>query len=374
MARRDYDKTIFANRLRALREIGVLNSEIETQLRGLLAQVSSLLSSISDKDNPIDRRVWNSRAVQNQFDAIFLNFNRTYQTNLISSLTDLVNKNVFNGDKATLQLLTDAGFSQDAAGNWIRGSQNIGKVGRSIAAVSPQILQSILVDPTGGVLLSDRIWRNTLSVKRSVTRIINQSIINGVSAIDVAKELRPFVLSPLNQAQRTDLRRLRGQMRGLGSSLKASSQRLARSEIGRAYFETEKLRAEKSPVVKAQKWNLSATHGGRVGFDICDTLADTDAYGLGAGVYPTGTVPSTPHPNDLCFLTDVLRPSTEWGQPKEDFKRIIDLRSFKPKTPALGTKFTVRTPPGLGSTRPRTSTLTENALERIDDQFRELII
>ena len=93
-------------------------------------------------------------------------------------------------------------------------------------------------------------------------------------------------------------------------------------------------------------------------------------FGLGAGVYPAGNVPIVPHPNDICFLTDVLRPAKDWGKKKPDFKR-RDLRKFKPDLPEIGTSFTTHAPRGLGSTAGRTSRFTENARDRLLSDFSD---
>ena len=145
---------------------------------------------------------------------------------------------------------------------------------------------------------------------------------------------------------------------------------MARSEIHNAFWEASIRSAKKSPVVIAQKWNLSAGHGERVGFDICDVLAGSDMFGLGAGVYPTGNVPIVPHPNDICFLTDVIRPAKDWNKPKPKFKR-RDLRKFKPELPTTGTQFKVAAPRGLGSTAPRSTRFTVNARERLLADFSD---
>jgi len=66
-----------------------------------------------------------------------------------------------------------------------------------------------------------------------------------------------------------------------------------------------------SKVVTGLKWNLLPAHGQ---YDVCDQLATQDVYGLGQGVYPPGSVPLYPHPNDMCFITREIRPVSEWGK------------------------------------------------------------
>jgi hypothetical protein len=68
--------------------------------------------------------------------------------------------------------------------------------------------------------------------------------------------------------------------------------RLARSETNNSYHMAQDLSAQNSAIVKGLKWCLSASHPKE---DECDIFATQDLYGLGAGVYPAGQLP-TPHP------------------------------------------------------------------------------
>ncbi|MEO9884019.1 MAG: Hint domain-containing protein [Balneola sp.] len=49
----------------------------------------------------------------------------------------------------------------------------------------------------------------------------------------------------------------------------------------------------------------------------CDVYADSDLFGMGEGVYPTGNYPGTPHPFCGCYPTAVVAEIEDWGKPKE---------------------------------------------------------
>jgi hypothetical protein len=91
------------------------------------------------------------------------------------------------------------------------------------------------------------------------------------------------------------------------------SRRIIVTETNTAYRQGDLLSQERSPVVKATKWQISGRHNIT---DSCDYLHEADQFGLGAGVFPTGNVPGSQHPFCLCHLTSVLRSPSEWGSPK----------------------------------------------------------
>lgn len=89
-----------------------------------------------------------------------------------------------------------------------------------------------------------------------------------------------------------------------------NARRIALTEINTAYWESDRLSAEESPVVKALRWVLSAAHPER---DICDVYHLRDAYDLGDGVYPAEVLPTKPHPFCLCSTSPVFHAPESWG-------------------------------------------------------------
>ena len=80
-----------------------------------------------------------------------------------------------------------------------------------------------------------------------------------------------------------------------------NAQRIARTEIARAYGESYKADLAMDEDATGTKWLLSSRH--KI-FDICNLNANADLYGMGRGVYPKGTLPRYPaHPHCMCVLT-----------------------------------------------------------------------
>lgn len=81
------------------------------------------------------------------------------------------------------------------------------------------------------------------------------------------------------------------------------AERIARTELRRAYIDGFLARYDNDPTVVAYKWRMSGVHPV---FDICDVYANADLYGLGKGVYPKDKVPLLPvHPHCICYLMPV---------------------------------------------------------------------
>ena len=81
------------------------------------------------------------------------------------------------------------------------------------------------------------------------------------------------------------------------------AERIARTEMSRAYSEGFWAKNYVDPLVVAVKWQLSSRHPN---LDICDFHKNANLYGLGAGVYPkTSNPPHPAHPHCTCRLRPV---------------------------------------------------------------------
>ncbi len=178
------------------------------------------------------------------------------------------------------------------------------------------------------------IKRKLNDMAKDVDAIINSAIVRGVSAERASQELTAVLISKDSSG---DLQKLVSNNRLTKSKLNQAlkegdispssykrarrafydSKRIMVTEINTAYREADIQSQYRSPVVKGTKWNLSGRH---VVADICDIYADSDLFGLGEGVYPTGNYPGTPHPFCGCFPTAVLADIEDWGNPKEIFQ------------------------------------------------------
>ena len=81
------------------------------------------------------------------------------------------------------------------------------------------------------------------------------------------------------------------------------AERIARTEISRAWSEGFWAKHSGDQDVVAVRWRLGSRHPA---FDVCDFHAGADLYGMGRGVYPKGSNPPHPaHPHCTCRLTPV---------------------------------------------------------------------
>lgn len=82
------------------------------------------------------------------------------------------------------------------------------------------------------------------------------------------------------------------------------SERIARTEISRAWSEGFYAQTYDDSDVVGYRWDLSSRHPV---YDICDFHANADLYGLGRGTYPKDKMPPHPaHPHCMCNLSEVI--------------------------------------------------------------------
>ncbi len=175
------------------------------------------------------------------------------------------------------------------------------------------------------------IKRQIKGLANDIDLIINSAITRGVSAERASQEIAAIMVS---KDKTGDLQKLITNKRLTKSSLNKAlkdgdisldsykkarrafydSKRIMVTEINTAFREADIQSQFRSPVVKGTKWNLSGRHSVP---DICDVYADSDLFGMGEGVYPTGNYPGTPHPFCGCYPTAVVAEIEDWGKPKE---------------------------------------------------------
>ena len=132
--------------------------------------------------------------------------------------------------------------------------------------------------------LSERVWNSRVLVSGQLDRIINEAIARGLNAREIAKAVSRFV-NPNTQG-----------------GVRYAAERLGRTELNNAFHATQVQRGRDSPFVLAQKWELSGSHPRP---DECNTYADDNHEGMGAGVFSPDNVPGKPHPNCLCYMVPV---------------------------------------------------------------------
>lgn len=159
------------------------------------------------------------------------------------------------------------------------------------------------VDPNG-YRLSDRIWQSSIEVRSRMDALIADGIREGRSAVEIAKDLEPFLL-PDRAGLTTN--------KPYGSKGSSDALRLARSEIGRAHSEAAYIAAQTNPFVDGMDFKTSTSHPK---IDICDDFATISSSGTRIrDPYPlTGYVPLPivdTHPLCLCIIFAVIMDSVK---------------------------------------------------------------
>ena len=152
-------------------------------------------------------------------------------------------------------------------------------------AYAEATVRTYLARGENGIGLSERVYRTRKLSEGLVDRVINREILLGRNWQQLAKAVRPMI-DPKTPG-----------------GVSYAAKRLARTELNNAFHTSQKALAAENPWVTAQQWNLSRSHPKA---DQCDDLARKHDRGLEAGQYKIGNVPSKPHPQCLCYLTEVV--------------------------------------------------------------------
>lgn len=154
-----------------------------------------------------------------------------------------------------------------------------------------------------GMTISKTIWSKGDKVQDSIENLIEVGLVTGRDSVALARDLEQYV----REGRKTLAEDYYNMMERMGKRVPKDicyeALRLARTEYTTAFTEATIKRGQRTPGYKGVQWILSDSHPIS---DICDVLAETDAHGLGVGVYPRGKEPTTPHPNCLCYLVAVL--------------------------------------------------------------------
>jgi hypothetical protein len=144
-------------------------------------------------------------------------------------------------------------------------------------------IDAILAKSKNGIPLSRAVYKAYALSSGQVDRKVSQGLLLGHNHKTIAKSVKDMILP------------------NVSGGVSYAADRLARTEINHAYQTAQAERHADEPWVKGMRWNLSKSHPGR---DVCNILAEQDAFGLGPGVYPVGHRPDS-HPNCLCYQTPV---------------------------------------------------------------------
>jgi hypothetical protein len=142
-------------------------------------------------------------------------------------------------------------------------------------------LEAVLAKAKNNIPLSLQVYRTEALSNGWVNRVVNNGLLLGKSARDIAKQVRDYIHP------------------NVPGGVSYAAFRLARTEINHAYQTSQEARYADEPWSQGMQWHLSGSHPQK---DECDLYATQDLHGLGKGVYPFGQVPSE-HPNGLCYRT-----------------------------------------------------------------------
>lgn len=152
-----------------------------------------------------------------------------------------------------------------------------------------------------GVSLSNRIWKGSQHTVKDINYIITKGIAMKKPYTEIMKDVEIF-LNP-SAIKSWEWRNV---YPGVSKKVDYNAQRLVRTSINHAFYNSNIESCKKNPFVDGVKWNLSGAHYSRqverFGEDICDEYTSSDNYGLGPGIFPKDKVP-IPHPNCLCYQT-----------------------------------------------------------------------
>jgi hypothetical protein len=148
-------------------------------------------------------------------------------------------------------------------------------------AQAKQGIQAVLAKSKNGIPLSRAVYKAQALAVGLVDRKVKQGLLLGQNAKTIAKSVKDLI--------RPDVK----------GGVAYAAHRLARTEINHAYQTSQAERYADEPWTTGMRWNLSGSHPKP---DICNVLAERDAYDLGPGVYPVGKRPDS-HPNCLCYQT-----------------------------------------------------------------------
>lgn len=190
---------------------------------------------------------------------------------------------------------------------------------RKYFSTNDKAREAFLARKEAGLNLSDRVWRYTNQFKEEIELGLDVGIRNGMSAADMARELKAWLREPDKLFRRVrdehgDLQPSRAMAayhpgQGVYRSSYKNARRLAATETNIAYRTADYERWQQLPFVVGIEVVLSNNHPVE---DICDELK---------GRYPKDFKFTGWHPHCRCHAVTVLKTEEEVA---EDMRRILD--------------------------------------------------
>lgn len=234
--------------------------------------------------------------------------------NLMSGLKSRMQAVVLNGINAEWTL---ANNKNSELANRVFGD-NVGKLTqaqyRRYYSTNEEARDAFAQRKTGGLNLSQRVWRYTEQFKEEIEMGLDIGIRSGRSADEMSRDLRQYLKQPDKLFRR--VRDEHGQLQlskraaayhpgqGVYRSSYKNARRLAATETNIAYRTSDHLRWQQMDFVVGIEIHLSNNHtlNGKPFHDICDDLQ---------GRYPKDFVFKGWHPYCRCFATSILKTPEE---------------------------------------------------------------
>ena len=238
-----------------------------------------LRAAIRSLDSEI-KRLSQSAKIGNQVRASQLRLTREMMA-VWRDVGDVIERGILDsaGDLAKVQRAFDQALLKRM------GAKMTPDFARSLVAQAEAGLDSYISRRHYNHTLSERVYKNGRKSVTAVEGIINQALLQGRSATEIARLVRSYI-NPRTPG-----------------GLSYAAMRLGRTELNNAFHETSIRMAQDDPFVDRMRWNLSGSHPKP---DICNEYASAvNRRGWGPGEYSVGQVPKKPHPQCLCFTTTV---------------------------------------------------------------------
>lgn len=174
------------------------------------------------------------------------------------------------------------------------GVLSVGKVKGAMVKLNKEAALEFWNRNRYGMTISQNIWKIGQNVDDNIRSLIGAGLSAGTDSAKIAQALEDYVQDG-RETLVTNYPNMMDRLDGrVPKDLVYETLRLVRTEYTTAFHNSTIKRGQQTPGYKGVQWVLSDAHPVT---DICDTLAETDAYGLGPGKYPKGQEPTTPHPN-----------------------------------------------------------------------------
>jgi len=250
-----------------LRKQVVVDREINRALRATIRSLSTEITRLSAISGPGAALRATQLSLTRDIMQGWAKIGTVIETNVLASAADVAK--VQQAFDAALFGKHGAHISEDFA--------------RSQLATARSGMESYISRSHNGLDLSERVYKNGRKGVKTVENLINQGLLSGKSAREIAASVRRYI-NP-----------------NTPGGMSYAAKRLGRTELNNAFHATSVRMAQEDPFVEGLKWNLSGSHPKP---DVCNDYAQhTEGRNGEAGVWKPGNVPAKPHPQCLCYTT-----------------------------------------------------------------------